>query len=91
MLLFPLSIFYYTVILFTQVKSVYANTRLAGVPNDYQPKKKCHLQKIQRKDPVEGENNYHGPNYMSTETAKQFVDKPLNGPQGKTILDIRGV
>ena len=59
-----------------------ANTRLCGLPNDYQPNKKCHLQKIQAKDPVEGENNYHGPNYMSTETSKQFVEKPLNGPQG---------
>ena len=72
--------------IYHQVKSVFANTRLAGVPNDYQPKKKCHLQKIQPKDPVEGENNYHGPNFMSTETQKQFVDKPLNGPQGEPEL-----
>lgn len=42
-----------------QVNAVHTNTRLAGLPNDYQPKKKCHLQKIQSKDPVENENGYH--------------------------------
>lgn len=69
-----------------QVKSVSSDTRLCGVANDYQPKKKCHLQKIKPKDPVEDENNCHGPNFMSTESRKHFVEKPLNGPQGECVV-----
>ncbi|KAF6016462.1 PPP1R32 [Bugula neritina] len=64
-----------------EVKSVNANLKLNSLPNDYQPNKKCYLQKIQSKDPVEDENHYYGPNYMSTESSKHFVKKPLNGPQ----------
>jgi len=65
---------------------VNANLKLNSLPNDYQPNKKCYLQKIQSKDPVEDENHYYGPNYMSTESSKHFVKKPLNGPQGRPMI-----